>query len=735
VSEPSQAQETVNTSTAPLTQAPKPGRPTGWRKWLFRLLAITLVPAILFGTLEAGLRIVGYGRNTSFYLDGSRLERPGTWIDNREFGRWAFPRGLEQSPSPAPFILKADKKPGTFRIFVLGESAAMGYPEPSFSFGRILEVMLRARYPDTKFEVVNAAMIAINSYIVLPIAEESADRKPDLFVVHLGNNEVVGPYGAAGVLGSSAPSRWAVRNSLAARQLKTGQLFSSLIGRLKGGNDGSRAWSGMKMFMDSQVRSDDSRLPRTYDHFRENLRDICKLGNSGHFPVVVCTIPVNLKDSAPFGSLHAANLTQDQTKQWNDAYSQGNRLEGEKKFAEALASYRDAERIDDQFADLVYRQARCLAALGNQAEARQKYIRARDLDSIRFRSDTIINRTIREIAAERADKGVLLADAESSFEEASPMGVPGEELFLEHVHMNFAGNYLMARTVYQTMIPLLDKQLTGEKKPDPLSERQCAEQLAYTSWNEQGVMNHIQADLREAPFTNQLDREERSIRWEEKLRVMRARLDKETLQAVDQHRAVVDANKDDWMIRMNYAKILTEVGNPALAEEQYRAVIAMCRHNAQAYIRLGQLLLKMNKPDGAEFQFREALRISPDWVDALLGLADALGAQGKVDEGLAIYEDRLAKAADRATMLLRLSTYLIKIQRYEDARPRLEEVLQLKPDEVLTHGLLGEIAEKQGRIQEAIGHYEAVLRQRPDWPKLRNRIAELKNEPVTSPKK
>ena len=48
---------------------------------------------------------------------------------------------------PIPFALAKRKPVSTFRIFVLGESAAAGFPDPAFSFARILEVMLRARYP------------------------------------------------------------------------------------------------------------------------------------------------------------------------------------------------------------------------------------------------------------------------------------------------------------------------------------------------------------------------------------------------------------------------------------------------------------------------------------------------------------------------------------------------------------------------------------------------------------
>ena len=84
-------------------------------------------------------------------------------IDNRDFGLWVFPRGYEKTPFPVPVVLNTEKTPGTFRVFVLGESAAMGFPEPSVSFARVLEVLLRARYPDASPFEVKALLAATAS--------------------------------------------------------------------------------------------------------------------------------------------------------------------------------------------------------------------------------------------------------------------------------------------------------------------------------------------------------------------------------------------------------------------------------------------------------------------------------------------------------------------------------------------------------------------------------------------
>ena len=101
---------------------------------------------------------------------------------------------------PPAFAIPAEKPPGTFRIFIVGESAAVGVPEPSYSFGRYLEVMLRDRFPSTRFEVINTAITSVNSHVLLPAVRDLARRNGDLFIMYIGNNEVVGPYGAGTTL-------------------------------------------------------------------------------------------------------------------------------------------------------------------------------------------------------------------------------------------------------------------------------------------------------------------------------------------------------------------------------------------------------------------------------------------------------------------------------------------------------------------------------------------------------
>ena len=450
---------------------------------------------------------------------------------------------------------------------------------------------------------------------------------------------------------------------------------------------------------------------------------------NGRRSTIVCTVPVNLKDSAPFVSAHVADLEPKGEAVWQVVFDEGVRLESEGKHDKALTRFQTALGMDPQYADAEFRSARCLLALGRPAEARDRFVRARDLDALRFRSDSAINRTVREVAAARAGEGVILADAETSFAAASPSGIPGEELFLEHVHMTFAGNYHLARTILESAAPVLDaRYMRADPAAGPLTERECAGRLAYTEWNELKLAKEVREDLlTHPPFTNQLDRSERDARWAAKIKSLQTRLKEGGIvQAVKTYQAAIAEARGDWMLRMNFAQLMAEIGDVDGAAEQYQAVTARLKHGPSAPYKLGVLRLNAAKPAQAIDHFREAIRLDPNWSEPYYGLAEALGTQGKIEEGLAVFEERLKKEPDRAAVLIGMGTYLMRADRLDEARRRLEEALEARPGNPMPHAFLGDIAHRQGRRDDAIAHYEAALKAKPDWPELRERLALVK---------
>src|SRR5262249_10199326 len=162
--------------------------------------------------------------------------------------------------------------------------------------------------------------------------------------------------------------------------------------------------------------------------------------------------------------------------------------------------------IDDRFAELRFRQGQCALALSSPPEAQTAFNAARDLDTLRFRCDSRLNDLIRRAAAGRTAEGVRLADAERELSAASADGVPGADLFYEHVHLTFEGNYLIARTTALQAEKLLPDSVTaraGLEQPWP-SAAECARRLARTDPDVRAALSDVLARLSDPPFTTQL---------------------------------------------------------------------------------------------------------------------------------------------------------------------------------------------------------------------------------------
>src|ERR1035437_4915128 len=314
----------------------------GWRFWAPRIAASVFVPVLLLGIAEGALRLFGVGFPTDLTVPCTMQGRPASCY-NLFFPAPFFPPGMIKTPQV--YAIPAEKSRGTFRIFVLGESAAMGDPDPAYGFSRYLEVMLRERFPSMKFEVVNTGSVAINSHVLLPFARGLANERPDLFIIYSGNNEVVGPYGPGTALTSSGMSLPVIRTSIFVRSTRIGQ-FLTKVGTQK------KEWRGMEMFLDKQVRESSPLMQYSYANFEQNLRNTVAVAHNSGTRVIISTVATNLKDCGPFSSLHRENLGPDDLRSWTTLVQQGADLESTRYYADALKAYQAATKIDDQYAEL-----------------------------------------------------------------------------------------------------------------------------------------------------------------------------------------------------------------------------------------------------------------------------------------------------------------------------------------------------------------------------------------------
>jgi tetratricopeptide (TPR) repeat protein len=696
-----------------------PGPVTGWRLWLFRVIAVTVIPALLFLLLEITLRIVGFGFPTTTTIK-CKVNDKASYRSNSKFAWRFFHPNVARMANP--FVFPADKPNDTYRIFVLGASAAAGTPDGAFCFGRILQVMLRQRYPQANFEVITAAMPAINSHVVLEIADDCARNQTDMFTVFLGNNEVVGPYGAGTVFTSLSSNLSLIRFGIAIKATRLGQLITNLLESAEAG-DVPRVWRGMKMFLEKQVRANDADLEIVYRHFQRNLQDIRRIACKSGISIIFCTVPANLKDSPPFASLHRPNLTDTEKKSWDELYQQGVECETDGNYAEAVERYLKADEIDISYADLQFRLGRCYWAMGKYEKSRERYIQARELDTLRFRADNRINEIIRNEACDRAAEGVYLVDAVRTFEKNSPHEIPGEELFYEHVHMNFSGNYLLAKVIFtqvEEILPQRIKRYEADERPFP-TEAECARHLAYTDWDRYKIADEVlEGFIKQAPFTNQLYHELRVRQIEQKIEALKANLSPEVLKEVEvQYRWAIQQTPSDWWLHWKYGELLEDLGNYNTAAEQYRLVLNYVPHRYEAYAKLGLLFGKQGNSDAAITHNIEAVRIYPFFADAYFNLGLAYHVQGRLDKAVENYSKAIRLKPDLAQAYNNLATVLFQQGKLGEAVQTYRNGLILVSDDLDLHYNLGIMLEEQGHRDEALKELRTALQIDPNSIKTR----------------
>jgi len=717
-------------------------------------VAAVCFPFLLLLVLEVALRTFGYGVPMSFTVRGD-VDGRAMILGNPYFSRKYFDPQLARDP--IPFSVPAVKSAGTCRIFVLGESAAQGFPEPAFGVARLLEALLRDQYPATRFEVINTAITAINSHAIIDIARECAGLEADVFVVYAGNNEVVGPYGAGTVFDSLGP-HFLIRTKIAARSTRTGQLLLSAARGLTFGDAlNPQAWLGMELFTRQQVRAADPRLEATNRNFEENLQALCRAAERSGIPVVLGTVGVNLKDCAPFASVHRAGLAAAALQQWDAVYARGVALEKQGTMPEALKQYEEAAALDGEYADLVFRIARCNWALGEFAKARNRYEQARDQDALRFRADRRINEIIRSVAAQASPGHVWLADIENALREQSPHGIPGREHFYEHVHFRFSGNYLAARVLLEAVRKVLPEPVRIRPSFRPvLSEADCARALAFTALDRRFGATRILDLISVAPFTIQATHAEAvaSLQAEQESLQSSSVTANAVSEALVEYENVLRKGDTDWSLRHRYASILMDdAENPSAAEKVYRALVreapqshfvqanlgwaifqqgrveegihhlraalALNPFNIMAHNNLGFALASQGKTGEALRHYREALRLGPTFAKAHNNLGFALAGQGKTEEALLHYREAVRADPNFAVAHLNWALLLDDRGQTEEALGHYREVLRINPNCALAHNNWGYALACQNKLDDAIGHYRQALQLDPRYAMAR----------------
>ena len=375
-------------------------------------LILAAIPILFFILLETGLRIFNYGTDLSMWTGvGSEKIMLNPDVARRYFST------VKSVPTSINDVFDKVKKQNSFRVFVLGESSAAGYPfMPLGSFSRYIRKRLEVTYPNNTIEVVNLGLTAINSYTIRDFIPEMIEQKPDLVLIYTGHNEYYGALGV-GSMESLGSSRTFIKLALYLNKFKTTELVRNFIqwfaGLIMPADESAKSGTLMsRMAKDQYISFGSDNYKAGLDQFDNNMRDVIGMIKTARVPVVIGTLASNLKDQKPFVSIK------------NGKYPP---------------------------ADQVYKEAQAAYSEKNYRAAEFLYRKARDLDGLRFRATEDFNKSIKKFGAEF---GVPVADVDSLFNDESPNGIAGDNLMTDHLHPTLHGYQLMGKLFFEKMIKM-----------------------------------------------------------------------------------------------------------------------------------------------------------------------------------------------------------------------------------------------------------------------------------------
>jgi len=553
------------------------------RNTLFTIITVVVIPLLFFVLLEFVLRLVGSGTHYDYFND-IEIDGDAFYQENPNFADQFYPPSLNVGPLQNTFA--AARSDDRLRVFVLGGSAAMGFPHKNHGVDRLLAAQLRALFPHKDVEVVNTAMTSVNSHVVYQVAQTLPPGSADVAVVLMGNNEVVGPYGPGTFNQNFLSSLSAIRGLQSLKRTRLWQLLDSSLDEVQSGDaKADLEWQGMQMFVDNAVAEDDPRMSAVYEHFEGNLRDIVDTLQAKGMHVVLSTVPVNLRQSAPFLSVSRDDLSDSDEAKLTALRERAELQARNNRWREAQDLWQQALALDAGHADTHFQLATSLENLGEYAKARSHYERALDLDGLRFRADTRINAIIERVAREYDSSQVSFVHSSKGFDRASAPYAPGWDLLVEHVHYDFSGNAVLARIFARAIA----RHLSPTTPPKLLTPEAVAARIGFPNHETIENLKNLQGMAKQPPFPGQSN-------YQDYLAFLATELASVTAEVgapedvVRRRQQVLVDGEGDWKLHFEMTALARHLKNKQAQYYHLDQLFKLYPHNRESYINLATLL-------------------------------------------------------------------------------------------------------------------------------------------------
>ena len=589
----------------------------------------------LFGVrpvLDDADPFVGFSSYVPLYVERSAPDGPQmvtapnkfTWFNEQQFAK--------------------RKPPGAFRIFCLGGSTTYGRPyDDTTSFAGWLRELLAETAPDGDWEVVNAGGISYASYRVATLMEELRDYDPDLFVVYTGHNEFLEQRTYGDAAGRSSTSLRQIGSLLAkTRTFTLVRRFVNPRAEAPAAEDRFEMPEEVDAILDRSVgpevyTRDDPLKEQVISHFRFNLARMSEIARDCGAKILFVVPASNLRDCSPFKSENRDNITLAELQQWKDHFERAGALFDADSLQESLEQVNLAAALDARHAGMQYLRARVLERLEQSPAASSAYIVAREEDVCPLRALHAICRVVRESASEL---NVPVVDFEAIACQRSPQGIPGDNLFIDHVHPTIDGNRLLAVSILETL-------------------------------SESGIV-----DIPVSPTDEQIDRVRRRIE---------SRVDQE----------------DHGLALRNLSKVLGWAGKFEEADRLALQAVELIPDDANARFLAGNACIRLGELDRAVEYFRQALQLNPTYAATWYSLGVVYYQTGRYDEAIDAYLRAVELDPETPAVHHNLGLCYELTGQTDLAVSNYEEAIRRRPRRFGTYNNLGVLYAMQSRLDKA----------------------------------
>jgi len=661
----------ANTESGRKKGKPRPSKTASGSRTILRDVLLGLVVCVVFFALiEGALRVVGFpardpGDDPFVGFSAIRpLFKVVDGVASTDPSRLSY---FNQVSFPAR------KPPGTFRAFAFGGSTTYGQPfDGRIAFPRWLHDLMKASSPERDFEVINAGGISYASYRIVPLIKETLQYQPDLMIIYIGQNEFLERRTYAGLFdqGRALVSARSFLESLNVYQALKNALEPLLPRRDvttrpvdasagKGLQSGEPSGTGAKPgppLLDEEVNAildrsagldlyhrDEEFAVNVFRHFEHNLRAMISLCSNAGVPVILVQPASNLKDFSPFKSEHGTGFTVKEKADMDEDLRQLAEAVRKGDHEQALPQLDAAISKDPLFAETYYWKAKALLGLGRIKEAKEDFIKAKDLDVCPLRCVTPIEQAIDRIAAEEHVPLVQFRAEVDRVETriGDKSGIPGNDTFLDHVHPTVAMHQRLAEMILDTLTGLGIVAPSQNLSPE---ERQSLYK---------GIMDGFDQSF----FATRDLNLAKLLRWAGKKDEAREVLQRAAGvmadnpevhkmlgsyladegrhgEAVEEYRKAVQLAGNESRMRFDLAVACHRAGLKGEAADIYRDLIADEKFAVEAYANLAVLYLEQGKADLAVQTLESGLKKSPQSYSLFGPYGLALAVSGKPAEGI-----------------------------------------------------------------------------------------------------